>query len=426
VTAYREAANSFTKFDVTLLRRIAARAMLVAFGILAALVIGEIGLRLLGLARPAFYTYDQYRGWALRPGAEGWDVKEGEAYVSINREGFRGPETTIAKPPGTVRIAVLGDSFTEAQQVAEDRTFSAVIARSVADCPALRGRKAEVLNFGVNGYGTTQELMTLRHQVWQFSPDIVVLAVFTGNDIMNNSVTLETERCRPFYVYRDGEMVLAGPLWDSPVTRMQCMMRFESRLRFDTRQSEIVKVLDQSWRVVKDLLPGRHHKRHQPVGSELGINDVIYKPPADQAWRDAWRVTEGLIEQMNREVKSHGAAFLVLTLSNGIQAWPDPAVRAKYMQRLSVSNLDYPDQRIQSLGTRDGFPVLALAPPLSAYAGQHHVFLHGFKNTSLGEGHWNELGHRLAGELIATKLCDMMGTGQVAAVAKAPAANASH
>jgi hypothetical protein len=422
VTAYRGAANSSRKFDVTLPKRIAAGSALIAFGIIAALVIGEIGLRLLGLAKPAFYTYDQYRGWALRPGAQGWDVKEGEAYVRINREGFRGPETTIAKPAGTVRIAVLGDSFTEAQQVPEDSTFSAVIARSVAACPALRGRKVEVLNFGVNGYGTTQELMTLRHQVWQFSPDIVVLAVFTGNDIMNNSVTLETERCRPFYVYRDGEMVLAGPLWDSPVTRMQCMMRFESRLRFDPRQSEIIKVLDESWRAVKEHLPGKHHRRHEAVGSELGINDVIYKPPADQAWRDAWRVTEGMIEQMNREVKGRGAAFLVLTLSNGIQAWPDPAMRAKYMRRLGVSNLQYPDQRIESLGTHDGFPVLALAPPLSAYADQHHVFLHGFKNTNLGEGHWNELGHHLAGDLIATKLCDMMGSGQVAAVAK----DASH
>jgi hypothetical protein len=411
---------------VTLLKRIAARAALVTFGILAAMLIVEIGLRLLGLAKPAFYTYDQYRGWALRPGAQGWDVKEGEAYVRINREGFRGPETTIAKPPGTVRIAVLGDSFTEAQQVPEDKTFSAVIERSVTDCGALRGRKVQVLNFGVNGYGTTQELMTLRHQVWQFSPDIVVLAVFTGNDIMNNSVILETERCRPFYVYRDGEMVLAGPLWDSPVTRMRCMMRFESRLRFDTRQSEIIKLIDESWRTVKEYLPGKHHKRQQTIGTELGINDVIYKPPADQAWSDAWRVTEGMIEQMNREVKSHGAAFLVVTLSNGIQAWPDPAVRAKYMQRLGVSNLEYPDQRIESLGARDGFPVLALAPPLSAYAEQNDVFLHGFKNTTLGEGHWNELGHRLAGELIAGKLCDMMGSGQVAAVGKGAPVESAH
>lgn len=412
---YRDDANSFRKSDVTLLKRIAASAALIAFGTLLAIVIVEVGLRLAGLAKPAFYTYDQYRGWALRPGMQGWDVKEGEAYVSVNHEGFRGPETTIAKPPGTLRVAVLGDSFTEAQQVPEDRTFSAVIERTLPGCAALHGRKVEVLNFGVNGYGTTQELMTLRHQVWQFSPDLVVLAVFTGNDIVNNSVTLETERCRPFYVYRDGEMVLAGPLWDSPVTRMQCMMRFEGRLRFDPRDSALVKLIDQSWRAVKEHLPGKHHKRHESMGDELGINDIIYKPPTDPAWRDAWRVTDWLIEQMNREVKSRGAELLVVTLTNGIQVWPDPAVRANYMRRLGVSDLNYPDQRIEALGTHDGFPVLALAPPLSAYADQHRVFLHGFKNTHMGEGHWNELGHRLAGELIAKKLCEMIKPAQASA-----------
>jgi hypothetical protein len=403
---------------VKLLARIAARIAVLSFGIIAALVVGEVGLRLLGLAKPAFYTYDQYRGWGLRPGATGWDVKEGEGYVRINQAGFRGPETSIAKPPGTLRIAVLGDSFTEAQQLPEEKTFATMIGRKLAECAPLRGRKVEVLNFGVNGYGTAQELMTLRHQAWQFSPDIVVLAVFTGNDIMNNSVTLETERCRPFYVYRNGEMVLGGPLWDSPITRMRCRMRFESRLRFDSHESEVFRMLDAGWRAVKERLPGKHRSHHQTTGSELGINDVIYKPPADPAWRAAWRVTEGEIAQLNREVKARGAALLVVTLTTGIQVWPDPAIREQYMQRLGVSDLWYPDQRIAALGERDGFQVLVLAPPMQAYAQQHHVFLHGFKNTKIGEGHWNELGHQVGGGLIATRLCEMIASRQVPAIGK--------
>jgi hypothetical protein len=405
---------------VKLFAKIAARAALLCFGIFVALVIGEIALRVAGLAKPAFYTYDRYSGWVLRPGAAGWNTKEGEAYVSINREGFRGPETSLVKPPNTIRIAVLGDSFTEAQQLAEDKTFSAVIGRALANCPAVGGRKVEVLNLGVNGYGTAQELMTLRHQAWRFSPDIVVLAIFTGNDIVNNSVVMETERCRPFYVYRDGEMVPAGPLFDSPVSRAQCMMRFESRLRFDPRQSQVVNMIDAGWRAVRDRLPGKHHRDRdsEVVGSELGINDLVYKPPADPAWRDAWRVTEGIIEQMNREVKAHGAAFLAVTLTTSVQVWPDPAISAEYMRRLGVDNLWYPDERIEALGQHDGFQVLALAPPMSAYAVEHHVFLHGFKNTKIGEGHWNELGHSVGGELIATKLCQMITSGQVPALAQ--------
>jgi hypothetical protein len=75
-----------------------------------------------------------------------------------------------------------------------------------------------------------------------------------------------------------------------------------------------------------------------------------------------------------------------------------------------VSDLFYPDSRIEQLGRRAGFPVLNLAPQFQAYADQHHVFLHGFDNAKLGEGHWNEAGHRLAGELMAGRLCDLLSS----------------
>ena len=66
---------------------------------------------------------------------------------------------------------------------------------------AIRGSSAiEVMNFGVDGYGTAQEFFTLLEDVWQFSPDIVVLAFFPGNDVRNNSVILKGDKCRPFFV----------------------------------------------------------------------------------------------------------------------------------------------------------------------------------------------------------------------------------
>jgi hypothetical protein len=49
-----------------------------------------------------------------------------------------------------------------------------------------------------------------------------------------------------------------------------------------------------------------------------------------------------------------------------------------------------------------------LAPLLQSYAESHHVFLHGFRNTPMGFGHWNELGHQQAGQAIAAKLCAML------------------
>jgi len=75
-------------------------------------------------------------------------------------------------------------------QSRSEETFWWVMGRKVQECntPPV---KIEVLNFGVSGYGTAQELLTLREQVWKYSPDIVMLAVTTNNDITDNSRALK-------------------------------------------------------------------------------------------------------------------------------------------------------------------------------------------------------------------------------------------
>lgn len=110
----------------------------------------------------------------------------------INSGGFRGPEVSVAKPDGVLRIAVLGDSFAEAMQVPYPECFSAVAERELGACTLLAGRRVEVLDFGVSGYGMGQELLTRCDQVWRYLPDVVVLAFFSGNDISDNSATLDT------------------------------------------------------------------------------------------------------------------------------------------------------------------------------------------------------------------------------------------
>ena len=204
-------------------------AVLVIFGVICAGLIAEVGVRVANRFFPYFYCYDAALGWGLRPNTAGYYRREGAAYVEINNGGFRGPEVAKSKPPGTIRIAVLGDSYTEAIQVPYEDTFASVAARKLAQCPLLKGRRVEALNFGVDGYGTTQELMTLREKVWAYQPDFVVLAIFLGNDVRNNSVSLEGNLCRPFYVERNGKLAPAGPFESSTSFRLWCMTRFDYR-----------------------------------------------------------------------------------------------------------------------------------------------------------------------------------------------------
>ena len=99
--------------------------------------------------------------------------------------------------------------------------------------------------------------------------------------------------------------------------------------------------------------------------------------------------------------------MLVVTLSNPVQVHPDSAIREEIARSLGVQDLFYPDYRIEALRQSQDIEVLILAPQFQAYAEKQQVFLHGFDNTAMGHGHWNAEGHRLAGQIIAQKICTL-------------------
>ena len=405
--------------------KIPASAFLIVLGVVLGFVLTEGAIRLLGLGKPEFYAYSPTRGWKLRAGAKGWQTEEGRALVRVNRWGYRGPDWTLLKPHGTIRIAVLGDSFIEAQQVAEQDTICNVVQRELTPMlPTLaRGRslgvkRVEVMNFGVDGYGTAQEFFTLIEDVWKFSPDVVVLAFFPGNDVRNNSVVLEGDRCRPFFVQQRGEIVLGGPFEESRPFHFQCFMRFESY------RSQLLNMLGQARSALRRIERKRQRQVglrssfYRPVGMvtkeshEPGINDLIYRPPIDQDWREAWDVSEAEIEMTDQNVRVHRALFLLVIIGTGIQVMPDAAFQAGYLRAVGGTELLYPSHRLTALAAQKGFPVLDLVPVMSTYAVDHHVYFHGFPNTAKGTGHWNELGHRFAGTLVARKIAVLLGGSQ--------------
>jgi len=398
-----------------------ARLLLALAAVVFGLLLAEGALRAAGYSSPQFYVTDERRGYALRPGAAGWYRKEGAVYVRINSDGLRDREHAREKPPDTFRVAVVGDSYAEALQVEQAATFWAVMERRLQACAGqfAGGRRVEVINFGVSGYGTAQELITLRERALDYSPDLVLLAFTTNNDITDNSRALKKTDRVPYFVLRDGRLSLddsfretrAFRLNRSPLGRLGASLVSGSR---------VVQLTQQAHAALRAYLkrpapaPSGDTPQQQPpqppptdaatLGEELGIDNLVYREPLDPTWDEAWRVTEELLKAMRDEVRGRGAQFLVVTLSNGIQVYPDPAARDAFMRRVGATDLFYPDARLRALGEREGFPVLNLAPALREYADRERVFLHGF-GRELGNGHWNELGHRVAGEMIADRLC---------------------
>jgi hypothetical protein len=395
------------------LRLLFARLLLLFGGIFVALLIAEVALRVSGFTYFNPYIVDQDVGFALRPGAEGWWQKEARTYVKINSQGFRDREHSFAKPPGSLRIAILGDSFAEAFQVPLEKTFWSVMERKLEECPQLTTSKVEVLNFGVSTFSTARELILLQKRVWQYSPDVIVLLVTTGNDIRDNSATLTkyTGLPLPYFVDRDGKLILDDSLLAarnrSFTFRLQRSVigKAFNWTKDHLRLLGLLYAAREAYQSYSETL-GRQRQQagnlDRPI--EFGLDNDVFREPGTPDWNDAWRVTEQLILRMRDEVREKGAKFLVVTGSMGVQVHPNASAREYYMNRLGNRNLFSPDYRIKALGEREGFKVLNLAPPFQDYASRNDVFLHGAGQT-IGMGHWNEIGHRLAGELVAQELC---------------------
>jgi hypothetical protein len=101
-----------------------------------------------------------------------------------NSQGFRGfREYSLEKPSNVYRIIALGDSVTLGHGVEDDETFCAVLEKRLSQI-----RPTEVINMGVSGFGTAEELIQLRNIGFKYNPDLVILAYFP-NDPYNNIVS---------------------------------------------------------------------------------------------------------------------------------------------------------------------------------------------------------------------------------------------
>ncbi len=384
---------------------------LLAASAVFAILMAEAGLRIADVSYPQWYVEDADLGGALRPGAQGRYHDEGDAYVEINSAGMRDREHRLRKPPGTLRIAVLGDSFAEAMQVDRDRTFWAVLEQRLKACPALNGREPEVLNFGVSGYGTAQEYIALRQRVRPYDPDIVVLAFFTGNDVRNNNRTLNSGAAVPYFRLDNGRLALDDSfrkqLAPPDTSTMKRLLRATlAPLRNHMRLLQLATHVQASLRqrqAARDDMAA--NEKRAAEGGEPGIDAAVYSPPRDLNWDSAWRTTEALLAAMRDEVRGRGKQFWVVTLSTGIQVHPDVSVKHRFARNAGIKDLFYPDRRIAAFAAREDIPAITLAPAMAQWAESNKTYLHGFANAIPGFGHWNEAGNALAGRLIAERLC---------------------
>ena len=377
----------------------ASKSILLVFSSLTfALAIVELLLRLTGYTYPAgWYVFNREIGATLRPELVGIYTLEGNGKIEINKLGFRDINHPLKKGVNKIRVAVLGDSYAEALQVNREQAFWSVLQKEVkSSC----GVELEVLNFGISGQGTLQQLETYRHFVRPFSPDIVLLAFLTGNDIRNNSKNLNADNSRPYAKIINGQLVIDSSFSDTLKAKLKgsFFYKYVTGILRTFRTTQLIFAIHSRF---------RQHTISQAVNGnfEPGLDHAVYQKQISGTWREAWMVTEVALATLAKEATNDHAEFLMVSLSNGIQVHPDPDFRAKVKNTLGVETLFFPEEQLTKISVKYNLRYLELARKLQTLATNNREFLHGFNNTALGLGHWNAKGHLHAGRLIGQEIC---------------------
>jgi hypothetical protein len=116
---------------------------------------------------------DDLREYVLKPGLSR-DPSQRIPW-STNSWGMRDREYATAKPAGTFRIALVGDSIATGWRVDDEEGFEPRLEAALdARSQAAGGPAVEVLNFAVPGHGPGQRWTHFSEGGWSFEPDLVL------------------------------------------------------------------------------------------------------------------------------------------------------------------------------------------------------------------------------------------------------------
>ena len=179
-------------------RKLSKTQILIFFTIpfLTFLLIMELGVRAFWEFEPnRVLCYHPVMGRSYCPETKGYLTENKvKMHIEINADGLLGKAYPVNRTPGKYRIALLGDSFTSGEAVDTESKFSGVWEKNLSNkIPA----GVEVINFGVGGTGTWQQLQMFHIKARKYKPDLTIVAFCWCNDIGNNIDKLKSGSMNP-------------------------------------------------------------------------------------------------------------------------------------------------------------------------------------------------------------------------------------
>jgi lysophospholipase L1-like esterase len=303
--------------------------------------------------------------------------------VSFNRAGLRDREHALTKSADAFRILLLGDSFMEALQVPSDSMLATLMER---DLSRATGRPVEVINGGVSGWGTGDELRYLTRYGLDYRPDLVVVAMTLHNDISDNLR-------RDWYTLKDGVLIDRDPAPMSWFQFKALTIKAYLASRF------------QLWQLARRV---RHGGEMQRVGQALQSHVVeLFTVPSPPDIALGWRLTDQLLGAIRDTSKAAGSQMAVVLLPLRYQL--ADTTFAAFVREAQMPpdkmGMYQPQLMIQRAADSLKIPVVDLLPAFQQWtaAGKPSFYLD-------GDGHWTSPGHRLAADVLVH---DLLAAGLV-------------
>jgi len=389
---------------ISLRRRLAALLITVLGVFFVGFVVLEILFRtLIPVTDVPLNFWDPLLGPRLAPNQAGRLIQGPviNARYHINSQGWNHPaDYQVERSPGSLRVGLVGDSQVESLQVnPEDAMFSVAERRM-----SRPGRKVEWYAFGRSGFGTSQELETIRKYVLDYHPDVVIL-LFVQNDPFD---------CSP-YLVDPGPTVPIYSLDSAGLLSLHfpSVAYVPSSFKRLAARSALARYFLVQKRILDRIQILRSQRSDRPnvgglplveptAGAGSWITELASQPMEERE-RLTWQLIEALLKEMRDESRRRGARFAV-----AFRGWPDeidspltgalppppPTAQDPFCLRTRISQMG-PDM-LEPITKRLDIPYLDLAVPLKAAvakARQSHHFP--------DDNHYNAFAHAAAGEALA-------------------------
>ena len=340
--------------------------------------------RWLFLDSAADWQLDPQLGWVNKPDV---DVVSQTPYGSVrfrtNPDGLIPATAQRAKPPGTTRIMIFGDSMLVGRYFAQDEIYSAQLERLLRE----RGLVVEVINAGVQGYSTDQALLLLDRWAPTYRPDIVIYGS-TLNDYGGNSLDSAYGQAKPHF-FIDGEQRLRLEL---PKLGAE-IKKFGEGPRRWLQDSALYRFIQPGLFLLRSRLFGLRERIL--LGTEQGV--YIGNATVDQL---DWKLYEALVERMKQDATRFGARFLFFAHPEVGEVW-EPYIETVCGQ-LHVERTQYDpftmERRLVALAQARDLEFVAMIQAFrdQSARGPFHLIP--------VDAHMNLAGHRLVAELLAERL----------------------